>query len=469
VVAESFDPTVARVVGAALPQAQIIGPAHMRRVTRVVRLRPGFGLGAIEGGELVVASLDALHEVGWPQPAIQRLARGAVAGVIVVGESREQPLEFEPPIPIVIVEGSASQTRQIEEALAAAVARARRDLYDYAQRLQHHVVEVAIAGASLEDVVRALARTSGRCVVVRAGERLLHRSPIGWLSPTTIPPEVIEGTNAAPIRHGDQVLGWCALYTAEHADAGWDEEALAVARGAMACSIVLARTEPESPLLALLDPERDWSSAARELERRGHDLNRKQVAVALRPADTQLLAAYQKRWPHYVFALQEQTLLVLAGGVSGAALAEQLVALRLGGSAAWSVEGSGVDAAAQALQHALAALELAGVLGLTIASYEQLAADLLLQHVPAERALAYIQEVLGPLAAPDHERERTTLMAYIAANRNAAAAAETLHLHRNTILYRLRTIEQELGRPLDDATTLFEVELALRLQRLFKP
>lgn len=72
--------------------------------------------------------------------------------------------------------------------------------------------------------------------------------------------------------------------------------------------------------------------------------------------------------------------------------------------------------------------------------------------------------VLGGLAREDEPTAalRDTLWAYLSAGRSRAAAAAALHLHRNTIEYRLRKAEQVRGRPIDDDRLALEVALLAR-------
>ena len=56
-------------------------------------------------------------------------------------------------------------------------------------------------------------------------------------------------------------------------------------------------------------------------------------------------------------------------------------------------------------------------------------------------------------------RLRETLLAWLAEGGNARKAAERLHAHKNTVLYRLQRAQRILGRPLDDDRG--DLELAL--------
>jgi hypothetical protein len=79
---------------------------------------------------------------------------------------------------------------------------------------------------------------------------------------------------------------------------------------------------------------------------------------------------------------------------------------------------------------------------------------------------SFRQLYLAPLAA---ERDggvalRKTLRAYLAAEQNVSSAAATLHVTRQTVSNRLRTVEGHLGRPL--TTCMTELDTALRLEEL---
>lgn len=73
----------------------------------------------------------------------------------------------------------------------------------------------------------------------------------------------------------------------------------------------------------------------------------------------------------------------------------------------------------------------------------------------------WVSEILGPLAVstPRNEGLRETLRVFLSTGGSFAAAAEELHLHRNTVRYRARQAEELRGRPLNDGR--LEVELAL--------
>jgi purine catabolism regulator len=74
------------------------------------------------------------------------------------------------------------------------------------------------------------------------------------------------------------------------------------------------------------------------------------------------------------------------------------------------------------------------------------------------------QELLAPLVDYDQQRRAEllgTLQAYFDAGNSPSETAGRLHLHRNTVLYRLRRIRELLGRDPDDPQQRLALQLAL--------
>jgi len=77
------------------------------------------------------------------------------------------------------------------------------------------------------------------------------------------------------------------------------------------------------------------------------------------------------------------------------------------------------------------------------------------------------QEALGPLLAYDREHGADlirTLDAFFAANASPKEAAARLHVHRNTVLYRLDRIADITGVSLDDPNVRLRLHLALHIR-----
>ena len=93
------------------------------------------------------------------------------------------------------------------------------------------------------------------------------------------------------------------------------------------------------------------------------------------------------------------------------------------------------------------------------------AAALLGENVPAARA--WVGEVLGPLASATEsdERLRETLRVFLQTGSSYKAAAAELHLHFNSVRYRVQRAEERRGRPI--TTDRLDVEIALLLCNWF--
>ena len=78
-------------------------------------------------------------------------------------------------------------------------------------------------------------------------------------------------------------------------------------------------------------------------------------------------------------------------------------------------------------------------------------------------ARVWVAEVLGPLACgtENDERLRETLRVFLRAGSSFKAAAEELHLHSNSVKYRVHRAIERRGRPITDGR--LDVEVALLL------
>ncbi|BBZ36415.1 helix-turn-helix domain-containing protein [Mycolicibacterium confluentis] len=86
-----------------------------------------------------------------------------------------------------------------------------------------------------------------------------------------------------------------------------------------------------------------------------------------------------------------------------------------------------------------------------------------------DEARAWVAAVLGPLAtaSPGDERLRETLRVFLRAGSSFKAAAGELHLHFNSVKYRVQRAAERRGRPITDDR--LDVEVALLLCHWFGP
>jgi DNA-binding PucR family transcriptional regulator len=80
-----------------------------------------------------------------------------------------------------------------------------------------------------------------------------------------------------------------------------------------------------------------------------------------------------------------------------------------------------------------------------------------------------VQAILGPvlaLPAPERDVLLDTLRMWFAEQGATSVAAGKLHVHRNTVRYRLRRLEELTGRSLSQPTGSAELHLALEAVRI---
>ncbi len=125
----------------------------------------------------------------------------------------------------------------------------------------------------------------------------------------------------------------------------------------------------------------------------------------------------------------------------------------------------GLDGFRATHRQAVTALDVGMRLGRAMTRFDDVTVEALaLADEAAARAL--LARELGPLAAPTRRAEVlcATLEAYLGRAMSASAAAAVLGVRDRTISYRLRSVEDQLGRPVRDRAT--ELGVALRLRRL---
>ena len=86
-------------------------------------------------------------------------------------------------------------------------------------------------------------------------------------------------------------------------------------------------------------------------------------------------------------------------------------------------------------------------------------ATLVLSEVAPEHIQPRVDELMAPLRANPPLRE--ALVEYFARDMDVNATAEAMHVHPNTLRYRLSRVEKLLGRSLRNPATIAELSLAL--------
>lgn len=102
--------------------------------------------------------------------------------------------------------------------------------------------------------------------------------------------------------------------------------------------------------------------------------------------------------------------------------------------------------------------------------FSQLGIYRLLFHLYGHQELSdFYQETLGPLSESDTRSNNAlldTLECFFNCNGNLSETARMMHLHRNSLLYRLGRIEELLGRSLEDPDLRLCLLIALKIRHM---
>jgi PucR family transcriptional regulator, purine catabolism regulatory protein len=284
----------------------------------------------------------------------------------------------------------------------------------------------------------------------------------------------------APISVGEEVVAHLLAVSSQHAEMPEDMRLLATEHAAMLCGIVLgrdlvasaaagrARQQLVEGLILSRDPaDPELARWGRHL---GLDFAREHYVMVLGVPESPrgalvsvAEAVLARRAPDAVVAPRpDEIVAIVPVAPEGRSPAEQGRALALAcvtsegsrsrisgaGIGNPSASAAGVARSYTEARHALAAGSRMGKGG-AVAAYSELGIHRLLLRVPNVSDLwAFAEEVLGALS----EDERSTgigylktLSVYFQENGSPRRAAERLHLHPNTVTYRLRRIEELTG------------------------
>jgi hypothetical protein len=152
---------------------------------------------------------------------------------------------------------------------------------------------------------------------------------------------------------------------------------------------------------------------------------------------------------------------------------EKLVALfgeLTAGAVGLSEVYDSLDQTPAAARQARIACQAAAPANRGLVRYGQVPLAVLLASAP-DAAAMLARSVLGPvLALPDAECESilSTLAVWFAEDGATSEAATRMHMHRNTVRYRLRRLEELTGRSLAQPTGLAELYVALEAARMLR-
>ena len=166
-------------------------------------------------------------------------------------------------------------------------------------------------------------------------------------------------------------------------------------------------------------------------------------------------------------AEQQEGLVVLRQRFDVAQLCTELAGLGLGRVGVSEPYGN-LEQTPAALRQARLACAAATPHTADLVRFEQAPVAVLLVSAP-DAAESTARRILGPvLDLPDDDRAVTleTARVWLASAGSTSAAATRLHLHRNTVRYRLRRLEELTNRSLADPLDVAELHVALECARM---
>ena len=507
--------TVRDVLRLALPSGTTVaagGSAQGRQVTWVATLRatlPAFA--ELRGGELAILSVEAALALD-PRLTLHVLVRRLgqapvpVAGVVVLGPVAADDVTAAEDVRLPLLQLPANaDLREVEREITRLISDYEAQFERRGAQLYDLLTQRSIAGHGVPGVLEALAERTGQSVACYAANGELRaqrgrgsaRIALQALRPTTYGEMTLLNQQiwVQPIDPKEYPTGYLAL-AGTLLDA-WDREA--AERGAAALALELAKEQAVQAVEERLrgdfvanilsGPPGDLAAALQRGNELGYNLAQPHVAILFNledatPASLARLSGsvqqeLNRRALSSPLSRRESSVLAFVPlmpnvrvreSIDG--LRERLVADYSGLILAMGSQATTLAEWRRSLEEAEQALILGRQLfgtGRVLAFSDLGVYRLLVRLRETPELWTFYRETLAKLVDYDL-RQRADLMktleAYFNQLGNLRAASEALHVHRNTLLYRLERIKEISGMDLDNAEEYFALWLALRAHRV---
>jgi purine catabolism regulator len=491
---------------------------------------------SVQGGELALLALAQLRRLDETLPHLLKTLHAAgVAAVAVAAQSVDaitdeaKALADQLHFPLIWLPSSA-QLEEIEREVITFVVSFRGEIERKATEIAHQLMQLSVQGVGIQGVCQHLANSRGKWVLVQdAAHHVRFQAAPAQAAVLLLSIPLTDETLrqqsltrvVEPIQIRHEVVGYISLIGSE-SDFDYLER---IVLGQVAPILALEvarereRSEVESryQVEALTDVLQGNYQQPEEMLARarllGYDLTMPQVVAIfeLSPgepdyAESSPQAQWGKRvrdelrrvWPAcWVLAESRRVVALLPlPMLESSDEDDNSVFLRLervharlamarsngAGEAVYSCGigriAANLPAIPQSFREAQQALEIGRRLfgeG-KLHSFARLGIYRLLFYLDGHNELTdFYQETLGPLLAHDARNNGMlieTLEGYFRCNGNLSKTAEMMHLHRNSLLYRLTRIEEILkrsfGRSLEDAELRLSLQIALKIHHLQK-
>jgi purine catabolism regulator len=485
----------------------------------------------LRGGELLLIDPQVLTAVDARLTLarlLESLAGQGVAGAAVLGRVSPEARRGADAhaLPLFALPGTPPLD-QVEQQVLRYIVDRRAELHERAQDLHRQLSELALAGRGLPPLLARLHELTGVPVVLErdsgldyvGGGRLaesaaaliaqerpaldewLREVPLSAFDPPVALRPLAHGQSRliAPILVQGSIAGFLSLLGSD-GELG-EMHRMAVGRAAHACAIELvraraardARDEVEEELLDVLTAGRPGThQAARErAKRKGFDVDANYLVIAAEPVEPGLAPRVRAAWERQLSTMRltalvrergEATLALVSLAGRRAPDPRSVVdhlhrAARVSANTPVALGYGGVRSGASEVAAGAREAEQALTMGRRLFGPDSATAfnDLGLYRLlyalqPLPEMRAFRDDALARLQAKDRAGVLLqTLGAYLGTNGSPTDAADRLHLHRNTVLYRLGRIEDLLGVDLRNAEVRLSLHLALKIGEVLEP
>ncbi len=428
-------------------------------------------------------------------------------------------------LPLILLPLSTS-LEEIEREVITFVVSFRGEIERKAAEISHQLMQLSIQGVGLQGVCEHLARTRNKWVTLQDADQqlLFQASPIGG-SASVLPIPLTDQnlTNkgltriTVPVQIRHEVVGYLSVI-GKNGDFDYLER-LILGQVAPILALEFARERERSEVEsrysaeALMDVLQGNYQQFDEILARarllGYDLQVPQVVAIFELAQVEseyatgspqaqwsrrLRDELQRVWPASWISCEARRVLALLpineSNVDDESEMEKAIFTRLervqarvqqsntgNGRLPLFIGGIGrpakvVQRIPQSYREAQQALEIGRRLfgeG-NLHSFARLGIYRLLYHLYGHEELAnFYQETLSPLLESDKHSNSAlieTLEGFFHCNGNLSETARVMHLHRNSLLYRLGRIEELLGRSLEDPELRLSLHIALKIRHM---
>ncbi len=485
-------------------------------VSWVITVRPTPpGFDSLKGNELAIIGNNTATGLGVSTAnLVSALAERGAAGVGVIGDVSQEAINQAQSGEIPLIQlPPQTNIATLELAVTHLISDERQELYQREREYNHSLLELALAGGGSEDIIEKLRRLTGRRLGfidlnynphfpldpllaeglkknLRQMAIKLRNESVGAAAPVIgFEPGYQQACFVGMIRVGKENRGYLGLLAP--VDEITEADRLAVRTGSMALAVEMSRRQAVEEAEARYETDvmvdlLNGNLSSDDMEEAGKRLNLNPSlsfvclvlhGVDMKPEPDAVLQNIISLFPEcrgclyngdyvIIFPLARNEN-ILALRKTGKDLQDRLTdrlegVLTLGVGRAYSGLGNVHRTFREAVQSLSMGLRLFGPGSVTC--FADLGIYRLLFGLKSNGELtAFRDEYLGALVEYDHKHEGEllhTLKVFLHHNAMAGAARE-LHVHRNTLIYRLERIQEITGSNLEDGETRLALYVAV--------